>query len=51
MLFDLEESEAKLKGAIEISDGAILAIIGRWRDAWKVTSKEYRYYMVDQGSL
>ena len=33
-----EESEAKLKGAIEISDGAILAITGRWRDTWKVTS-------------
>ena len=27
-----EESEAKLKGAIEISEGAILAIISRWRD-------------------
>ena len=25
-----EESEAKLKGAIEISEGAILAITSRW---------------------
>ena len=27
-----EESEVKLKGAIEISDGAISAITGSWRD-------------------
>ena len=27
-----EESEAKLRGTIEISEGAILAITGRWRD-------------------
>ena len=33
-----EESEAKLKGAIEISEGAILAITGRWRDIWRATS-------------
>ena len=33
-----EESEAKLKGAIEISDGAILAIAGRWRHTWRATS-------------
>ena len=33
-----EESEAKLKGAIEISEGAILAIAGRWRDTWRATS-------------
>ena len=33
-----EESAAKLKGAIEISEGAILAIIGRWRDTWRATS-------------
>ena len=46
-----EESEAKLKGAIEISEGATLTIAGRWRDTWRATSKEYRYYMVDQGSL
>ena len=46
-----EESEVKLKGAIEISKGAILAIIGRWRHTWRATSQEYQYYMVDQGSL
>ena len=46
-----EESEAKLKGAIEISEGATLTIAGRWRDTWRATSKEYQYYMVDQGSL
>ena len=33
-----EESEAKLKGAIEISEGATLAITGRWRDTWRATS-------------
>ena len=33
-----EESEAKLRGVIEISEGAILAIAGRWRDSWRVTS-------------
>ena len=33
-----EESEAKLKRAIEISEGAILAITGRWRDTWRATS-------------
>ena len=33
-----EESEAKLRGAIEISEGAIPAIAGRWRDTWRVTS-------------
>ena len=27
-----EESEAKLRGAIKISEGAILAIADRWRD-------------------
>ena len=33
-----EENEAKLKGAIEISEGTILAITGRWRDTWRATS-------------
>ena len=33
-----EESEAKLRGAIEILEGAILAIVGKWRDPWRVTS-------------
>ena len=33
-----EESEAKLKGAIEISEGATLTIAGRWRDTWRATS-------------
>ena len=33
-----EESEVKLKGAIEISEGVILAITGRWRDTWRATS-------------
>ena len=46
-----KESEVKLKGAIEISEGATLAIASRWRDTWRATSKEYQYYMVDQGSL
>ena len=27
-----EESEAKLRGAIEISEGAVFAIVGSWRD-------------------
>ena len=33
-----EESEAKLRGAIEISKGAVSAIAGSWRDPWRVTS-------------
>ena len=33
-----EESEAKLRGAIEISEGAIPAIAVRWRDTWRATS-------------
>ena len=30
-----EESEAKLMGAIEISEGAVSAIVGSWRDPWR----------------
>ena len=33
-----EESEAKLRGAIDISEGAVFAIAGNWRDPWKATS-------------
>ena len=33
-----EESEAKLRGAIEISEGAIPAIADRWRGPWRATS-------------
>ena len=33
-----EESEAKLRGAIEISERAIPAIASRWRDTWRATS-------------
>ena len=33
-----EESEAKLRGAIEILEGAISAIAGSWRDFWRMTS-------------
>ena len=33
-----EESEAKLREAIETSEGAIPAIVGSWRDPWKATS-------------
>ena len=33
-----EESEAELRKAIEISEGAIPAIAGRWQDPWRVTS-------------
>ena len=33
-----EESEAKLRGAIEISKGAIFAIAGSWQDPWRATS-------------
>ena len=33
-----EESEAKLRGAIEISEGAVFAITGSWRDPWRATS-------------
>ena len=30
-----EESEAKLREAIEISGGAVPAIVGSWRDPWR----------------
>ena len=33
-----EESEVKLRGAIEISEGVIPAIVGSWRDPWRATS-------------
>ena len=33
-----EESEAKLREAIEISEGAIPTIVGSWRDLWRATS-------------
>ena len=33
-----EESEAKLRGAIEISERAVSAIIGNWPDPWRATS-------------
>ena len=33
-----KESEAKLRRAIEISEGAIPTIAGRWQDPWRVTS-------------
>ena len=33
-----EESEAKLRRAIEISEGAVSAIVGSWRDPWRATS-------------
>ena len=33
-----KESEAKLRGAIEISEGAVSAIAGSWRDPWRVAS-------------
>ena len=33
-----EESEAKLRGAIEILEGVIPAIAGRWQDTWRATS-------------
>ena len=33
-----EESEAKLREAIEISEEAIPAIVGSWRDPWRATS-------------
>ena len=33
-----EESEAKLRGVIEISEGAVSTIVGSWRDPWRATS-------------
>ena len=33
-----EESEAKLRGAIEISEGVVFVIAGSWRDPWRKTS-------------
>ena len=34
----VKRSEAKLKGAIKISEGAIRAIVSSWRDPWRATS-------------
>ena len=36
-----EESEAKLRGAIEISEGAVSAIASSLRDPWRTNSQEY----------
>ena len=36
-----EESEAKLREAIEISEGAVFAMAGSWRDPQRATSQEY----------
>ena len=33
-----EESEAKLRGAIEISEGVVSNIAGIWQDPWRATS-------------
>ena len=33
-----EKSEARLKGAIKISEGAVFAIVGSWQDPWRATS-------------
>ena len=33
-----EESEAKLRGAIEISEGTVSAIVGSLQDPWRATS-------------
>ena len=33
-----EESEAKLRGTIAISEGAVSAIVGSWRDPLRATS-------------
>ena len=33
-----EESEAKLRGAIEILEGAVSAIASGWQDPWRATS-------------
>ena len=33
-----EESEVKLREAIEILEGAVSAIAGSWRDPWRTTS-------------
>ena len=38
-----EESEAKLREAIEILEGVISAIASSWRDPWITTSQEYKY--------
>ena len=33
-----EKSEARLRGAIEISEGVVSAIVGSWQDPWRATS-------------
>ena len=38
-----EESEAKLREAIEVLEGATSVIAGSWRDFWRMIFQEYRY--------
>ena len=38
-----EESEAKLREAIEILEKATSAVAGSWRDFWRTIFQEYRY--------
>ena len=38
-----EESEAKLREAIEILEGTTSAIAGTWQDFWRTIFQEYRY--------
>ena len=38
-----EESEAKLREAIEVLEGATSVITGSWRDFWRMIFQEYRY--------
>ena len=35
---ETEESEAKFRGVIEISETAVFAIAGSWRDPWRTIS-------------
>ena len=38
-----EESEAKLREAIEILEKATSAVAGSWRDFWRTIFQEYGY--------
>ena len=38
-----EESEAKLREAIKILEGATSAIVDSWRDFWRTIFQEYIY--------
>ena len=46
-----EGSEAKLREAIEILEGATFATTSSWQDFWRTIFQEYRYQLLDKSTL